>query len=87
MGSNEAYALINVSKYNKVSVLPNEAYAVSNLNRTKDGAEGLEVIVTNKAYGVHNVSRRVNYVSVLPNEAYAVCEGGGREEPVYELVK
>ena len=86
MGSNEAYALINVSKYNKVSVLPNEAYAVSNLNRTKDGAERLEVIVTNKAYGVHNVSRCVN-VPVLPNEAYAVCEGDRRDEPVYELVK
>ena len=86
IGSNEAYALINVSKYSKVSVHPNKAYAVSNLNCRKDGAEGLEVIVTNKAYGVHNVSRCVN-VSVLPNEAYAVCEGEGREEPVYELVK
>ena len=74
MGSNEAYALINVSKYSKVSVHPSEAYAVSNFNRIKDGAEGLEVIVTNKAYGVHNVSRCVK-VPVLPNEAYAVCEG------------
>ena len=75
-----------MSKYSKVSVHPNKAYAVSNFNRRKDGAEGLEVIVTNKAYGVHNVSRCVN-VSVLPNEAYAVYEGEGREEPVYELVK
>ena len=83
IGSNEAYALINLSKSNKVSVCPNKAYAVSNLNRTKDGAEGF---VTNKAYGVHNVSRCVN-VPVSPNEAYAVCEGGGRDEPVYELVK
>ena len=79
-------ALINVSKYSKVSVHPNEAYAVSNVNRRKDGANGVEVIVTNKAYGVHNVSRCVK-VPVLPNEAYAVCEGGGREEHVYELVK
>ena len=83
IGSNEAYALINVTKSSKVSVCPNKAYAVSNLNRTKDGAEGF---VTNKAYGVHNVSRCVN-VPVSPNEAYAVCEGGGRDEPVYELVK
>ena len=58
---------------------------MSNFNRRKDSAEGLEVIVTNKAYGVHNVSRCVK-VPVLPNEAYALCEGGGREEPVYELV-
>ena len=84
--SNEAYAMINVSKSSKVSVHPNEVYAVSNLNRRKDCAEGVEVIVTNKAYDVHNVSRCVK-VPVLPNEAYAVCEGQGREEPVYELVK
>ena len=86
IGSNEAYALINVSKHSKVSVHPNKAYAVSNFNPIKDGAEGLEVIVTNKAYGVHNVSRCVN-VPVLPNEAFAVFEGGGKEEPVFELVK
>ena len=62
-----------MSKYSKVSH-PSDAYAVSNFNCIKDGAEGLEVIVTNKAYGVHNVSRCVK-VPVLPNEAYAVCEG------------
>ena len=78
--------MINVSKSSKVSAGLKKVYPVSNLNRTKDGAEGLEVIVTNKAYCVHNVSRCVK-VPVLPNEAYAVGEGGGREEPVYELVK
>ena len=63
-----------MSKHSKVSVHPSEAYAVSNFNPIKDGAEGLEVIVTNKAYGVHNVSRCVK-VPVLPSKAYAVCEG------------